>query len=70
MHFHYTSFVVKMFSPEAAAVFGRLETSYAGPTLEDNWVDFGSDSPLPSIVWVFPIGGWSEQIICTNDPVA
>ncbi len=31
-----------------------LDPSYAGPTLEDNWADFGSDS-LPTIMGVFPI---------------
>lgn len=42
---------------------------YAGPTLEDNWADFGSDSSLLTVAGVFPLRGWSEQIICPNDPV-
>lgn len=38
-------------------VLAPLRIFYAGPALQDNWADFGSDLPLPTI------DGLSAQII-------
>lgn len=50
---------------------GRVSVGlwWAGSTLEDNRAHFGSDSPLPIIKGAFCIRGWTELIICTNNPV-